>query len=225
MLSRVYYIFLFTHIIFSVNCFAQDTIIVNNNYKYKIGAKFIAERSSPDIYSDDSYPVYSGGLQIIRKIAHTRFGVETGLYFYNKATRNYFYQTLGGQSNYFSLVYYYHNLSLPVSFRYDTKLLYFSVGGYADYLLNTSGQEFLDSDSVIVVNMDDRKWNFGVNINVGMEKNINTLFNFFVEARYLFNFTSSPLEDGDLYGSAIKNYGFAVGLNYNLSPKKKYENK
>lgn len=226
--SILFFFFLF--IIFYNRMYAQDTLVNSNNYKYKIGTKFIPEKSCDLAISSNAYQVYSFGFQVIDRVKHSRFSFETGFYYYNRALDVTFSQVYVGLTNFYSMPYYYHTVSLPVNVRYDTKLFYFTTGVYTDYLLSSHPQHelnssnFINADSIKIYKGTDRKYNFGINIAVGLEKQINKYLNFFVEGCLLSNLTSTWL--GKKVGTFnLTNYGFSIGINYKILNELKREKK
>jgi hypothetical protein len=219
-------------LLFSLSAIAQDTLITGKNYKYKFGAKLQSERSIADnSILDNSFGVMCGGLQLIRKIANTKSSFESGIYFNTKA-REYYARFLN--ENYAGYYYtasydvYYHYLSIPVNFRLDTKSIYFSVGVFFDYLLNHTNDErtnyFISRDENYGV---DRKFLFGYNLNLGVEKSVSDNISVFMEARIAATVSSAKTDggfvldngtDGNLGHSNI-NYGFGIGINYKLLRK------
>ncbi|MBI3502446.1 MAG: hypothetical protein HY063_11705 [Bacteroidetes bacterium] len=205
---------------------SQDTIIVTDNYKFKIGGKFISEKSGDRAISPEMYPAYSGGIQIIDRIKKSNFSLESGLYYYNNVYENSYFipDTAFPFGRYYTLPISYHNLSLPICLRYDTRLFYFSIGFYTDYLFSTSvldgyskqGNGFIRDASA------DRKINFGTISAIGLEKQFTKQFSFFVEARLLQNILSTKVDAAHhLFPNHstfpnIVNYGFALGLNYKI---------
>ena len=58
--------------VFHLGSQAQDTMLVANDYKYKIGIKLISERTGDKKYEDKNFHVFCGGIQVIRKIKNTK---------------------------------------------------------------------------------------------------------------------------------------------------------
>lgn len=82
-------ILLFTAAILSIpSVFAQDTLIIYNNYKWKIGGKLISERSESQ-NSPTTIPVFSGGFQALYKLGSTKSSIESGVYLRSVATEYY----------------------------------------------------------------------------------------------------------------------------------------
>ncbi|MBI4945719.1 MAG: outer membrane beta-barrel protein [Bacteroidetes bacterium] len=206
--------FLLLSVIYINNIYAQDSIITSNNYKYKLGAKLIADKSGDIAISPFFYQVYCGGMQIIKRIKTSKMSLESGVYYYNKVYENRFYSNSHPVTLY--LPFYYHYLNLPLSLRYDTKLFYFTAGGYVDYLTSTTldpeNKEYKDS---IIDNGPNRKINLGIAFSVGLEKQISKQINFFVEGHLLQNFSSTKLGIHNILPS-MENYGFAIGINYKM---------
>ena len=203
-------------IFFSIQIFAQDTLIVFNNYKYKVGIKLISEESGNPSISNETFPVYNIGVQIIRRIKQSKFSFESGIYYTNRAFKNTYARTyISGQTYFAHEPEYYHYLNIPVNIRFDTKLLYYSIGFYGEHFLFNSTEHEENNDSAIYIG-SIRKINVGVDFIIGLEKNINTDLNFFVEARTCNNLTSFILEYSSRDYPSFVNYGFAIGINYKI---------
>jgi hypothetical protein len=170
---------------------SQDTLIVSDNYKFKIGGKFISEKSGDATFSPDYYQTYSGGFHVIKRIKKSKLSVESGLNYHNKVYDiSYLIQdTTFPFIRYYNLPISCHNLSIPICLRYDTKLFYFSIGFYTDYLFSTNvldGYNNLNIGYIRDANAP-RKINFGTISTIGLEKQFVNQFSFFVEARLLQN--------------------------------------
>lgn len=197
---------------------AQDTILVNNNFKYKLGIKPCTEASadiSQRINSTNIYwQAYRAGIQFIRKIKKSNSSIETGIYYTTKAKEySAFHYFPYGYSRLIINSYY---LSVPINYRYDTKVIYVAGGLFCDYLIDHSDQYLINSIYDYGV---DRKFNVGYNFAIGVEKQINRTINFYVEG-LLFHTVSWPkisdshsLIEGNLK-TTYRNYGVAVGVNY-----------
>jgi hypothetical protein len=216
-------------LLFVSNLSAQDTVLVYNNYKYKVGFKLIQESTL-----DNSMPnsgeylfVKSFGFQLLRKTSTRGLSIETGLYWMNKG--NQFLYLDGSKER--TAAFYYHNLSVPVCFRFDTRTIYFSLGGYADLLLYRSRGLFnnIFADSAATV-FNDRKFKLGVMATIGIEKEISKTLTFFFEGRLLGDVATSRTEYYDtrkekilnkpFFGDGFTNAGGAIGINYKFLSKK-----
>lgn len=217
---KLKYLVVFVFIIFNAMAtIAQDTVLVYNNYKYKIGIKFIADKSTLHGLGDrEEANVYSEGIQIMRKIKESNFFVESGLYYYTQANVSYFVIYIGSNKYNAAKTFYYRNISTTINLRYDTRLIYLSTGISAGYLMNrTLDQDSFDIAFNKINNISDRKLNIGLNFSIGMEKQFNKNISFFIDGHYLQNLTSvSKSEDYDIIPIHFKNYGFSVGINYKL---------
>ena len=199
-------IFLFLFFIFHfLQNKAQDTILVSNNFKYKIGAKFIGDMSGNLSLTPEMIPVYSGGFQFIKKLENSKSSFESGVYMISKAFALYQNTIYGVALNRI----YYRNISVPLNLRFDTKVFYISGGLFFDYLVGENNSYWKDNNS----GLDSRKLNFGFNINLGIEKSINKQLSLIIEGRYSYTLSSSR-PGRDLEWPSFLNYGFALGLNY-----------
>ena len=194
---------------------AQDTIIVYNNFNYKIGLKFSSQGSADKSqFTKIYYNVSEGGIQLIRQINKSKFSLESGIYYSSKAKayQSYYYRPY----NYLNVLIIYNYLSLPINFRYDTKVLYVAGGVFFDYLVNKSNDYLIKSIKDYGI---DRKFNIGYNVSLGVEKQISSKINFFVEG-VLFKTLSWPkVAEGRFFidsnlKTTFNNYGVTVGLNY-----------
>ena len=149
----------------------------------------------------ESFPVYSGGLQVTRQLKKSKSSIESGIYLNSKAVALY-------QNNilYRAIT---RNISIPINYRFDTKIVYIAAGPFIDYLVREdfSHWEYKNDYS--------RKFNVGFNLNLGIEKSISKLFTLMVEGRYSTPLSSARTGRG-FFGSSYVNYGFAVGVNYKL---------
>lgn len=183
---------------------AQDTL-ATNTFKYKLGAKFIAERSGDYSLTPQNFRVYSGGFQLVRKIKNSRSSIETGIYMISKAVA-YYNDTSYWRGLNRAL---FRNISVPLHYRFDTKVVYVSAGPFIDYLVI---EDYSHSD---YKNEYSRKLNLGASINLGIEKSINKQLSLLVEGRYAVTLTN-PDTGRCFYGPSYVNYGIAVGLNYKM---------
>ena len=203
-------------IFYSNQLLAQDTLIVVNNHKYKVGIKLISEEAGDPSISNETFPVYNIGVQIIRRIKQSNFSFESGIYYTNRALENTYYRTyISGQKYFVREPNYYHYLNIPVNIRFDTKLLYYSFGFYGEHFLFTSTEHEENNDSAIYIGTI-RKINFGVDFIIGLQKNMSNDLSFFVEARASNNLTSFLLEYSSRDFPSFVNYGFAIGINYKI---------
>jgi hypothetical protein len=114
----------------------------------------------------------------------------------------------------------YHNLSLPLSLRFDTKIIYLTAGAYIDYLINRTTARNGDFEDMVQYHSTDRKLNLGMIFTMGLEKQFSKTMSFFVEGRVLENLTPSKENlDFTQTGFGYFNSGFAVGINYKFLKK------
>jgi hypothetical protein len=221
---------------YSIQSFAQDTIIIAKNFKYKFGVKLISEKSGDYQYDDfinvDNH-VFCFGFQVIRKIKETKSSFESGLYFITKVKlyeAQYTNQHPPFLPEYldFTLPIYHHYLNIPVNFRVDTKTIYFAAGIFGDIPLYYNARGYYKEYADSLVNYGtDRNFYLGWNMNLGMEKTISKKLDMFIEARLAVTVSSFKKEDGGFFmttgniGSSNVNYGFSVGANYKLERKLK----
>ncbi len=197
---------------------AQDTIIVNDNFTFKGGIKLCSEASADVTQHANTYHgVGCGGIQLIAKIKKSKSSIESGIYYTTKAKNyspSYFF-------SYSRMVVRYHYLSIPVNYRYDTKVIYLAGGVFFDYLLNCSSSYSFDD----IYNYGiDRKFNIGYNVAIGMEKQISRTINFYVEGLLLHTVSWPKVEKG--HGliernlkTTFRNYGVGLGVNYKFLNK------
>lgn len=223
---KIYTSLIFLFAFLTMNVFAQDTLIVAKNYKYKIGIKGLFERSG--LYTvigndPEALPVYSFGVQVISKFGNSKSSLESGLYYLSRASNlEYRYYGSFGYYGFPHIPFWYRNIHLPVNYRLDTKIIYFAVGLYGDYLVRKSAREF---DGFIESYGTDRKFNLGFNLNLGFEKPFSKTLCLFVEAGFSYNLTSFRKEDDFfIYNSdrafGFTNYGVNFGINYKFLRKK-----
>ena len=189
----------FILILSSFSVLGQDTTIVFNNFKYKFGAKFLVDKSNDYSLVSEGSTVTSGGFQIVRKFGKSRSSLESGVYIMSKA--------VGSGSS--SIVY--RNFTIPLSYRYDTKIIYLAGGVYMDYLIKKED----NPESYFYSTYHDRKLNLGLNLTLGIEKSISKQLSLLIEAHTINNLTSSKTDD-DLFSPSYSNNGFSIGINYKL---------
>lgn len=156
------------------------------------------------------------GVSIKRKLGNN-LHFETGIYKITRATDQPFLISYYGQyPTGASIPFYYHHLSFPINFSYETRLFYFTGGPYAEFLVFETSDLVTDNNEMIVVipySINDRKFNFGINLNIGLEKSINKYLNFLVEGRASHNSLNTQ-KNPNSNNYKFKNYGLAVGVNY-----------
>ncbi len=183
----------------SIHVHGQDTIVVFNNYKYKLGSKVLVSHSTDYTFTDDATFVTSGGLQIVRRFGNSKSSLESGVYMMTKAVDRQLSRIL------------FRNLTIPINYRYDTKVFYVAGGLYADYLIGRqNAREELSSL------YNDRKFNVGFNFISGVEKSINKHLTLLIEGHYFINLTSYRSAGPEGLEFGIRNIGFSIGLNYKV---------
>lgn len=186
-------------LVFSFNVsFSQDTSIVFTNYKTKVGLKVILDRGSDYSLSNRESRLVSFGFQLIRRIANSKYFLETGIYSLQKVVGEY---KRGGVI--------YKNISVPLLMRIDTKVIYILGGVSFDYLFSKKQT----TDSYLSRLGNERKFNLGLNLGLGIEKSVCDELNLFVEARGFNNIISSRENSTQLFESSYLNYGVVIGIN------------
>ena len=193
---------------------AQDTLIVCNNYKFKMGVKSIFEQSiSLGRANSESHAANGGGIQVINKLGKSKSSIETGIYYTTKVDESDYYISTGIESaDKYTFTIPYHYLTVPISYRFDTKVFYFTGGFFVDYLISKNVEgKYLD----YYLN-HERKLNFGSILTLGLEKAVSKNLSVFVEGRYSITWSSSKT---NISTSGYSNYGIAVGINYKVLRK------
>ncbi len=193
----------------------NDTLITRSNYKYKIGVKGLYEKSVAS-FTPETKTVYNFGLQGIYRFGNSKSSLESGIYFFNKMIDAKYKDPVSSNSVINEINY--KNIHIPVNYRLDTRIIYFSFGVYTDYLFTIKADNLVDYKEQ---NLEDRKYNFGINGSIGIEKPISPKITFFVEGEFSSNLTSSKKEHSFFYFNDTRafqfaNYGFALGINYKL---------
>lgn len=209
-ISHKYILFLLVALPFAGSA-QNDTFIIANNYKFKIGVKGLFGETSSSV-TPETKPVYNFGLQGIYKIGKSKSSIESGLY-YDTRSIDLYYKDINS-SVYFLNEITYKSLHIPLNYRLDTRIIYFSLGFYVDYLFN------IKADNISEYNLSKHKehnvgrGNFiiGYNGSIGLEKTISSQFCFFVEAVTSKDIT--PVRNKD--DLQLVNYGFAIGVNYKI---------
>lgn len=198
---------------------AQDTVLVYNNYKYKIGVKLIGENSyAAGRENFEKNRTASTGIQLMRKL-NSFLCIESGLYYITKGHTYIASDSSWGYS--VPIPFRYHNISIPLSIRYDSKIIYLTAGGYCDYLLNYSVARNEPYAGNVHYYLTDRKFNLGIIFTAGLEKQFSKTLSFFVEGRFLENITSTKEEyDFIRVGFGYFNSGVAIGINYKVLSNK-----
>ncbi len=189
----------FIFITSSINVCGQDTLIVFNNYKYKIGGKLLVDHSMDGSLSGESSFVTSGGLQVVRRFGNSKSSLESGAYLMSKASGSDFSRII------------FRNLTIPINYRYDTRVFYIAGGPFVDYLVGRK-----NSNEELSTTYNDRKLNLGFNLTVGIEKSISKQLNLLVEAHHFNNLTSYRTTHRGYFSQSFVNNGFSIGLNYKL---------
>jgi hypothetical protein len=206
-------------LIFVYKANAQDTLIINNNYKWKIGGKFMHEKSSLSYNFVKTYNVNNFGVQIIRRTNNQKLFWESGIYKITRAMNEFYRITFINQyPTNFSSPSYYHHLNIPFNILYDTRVLYVSGGPYIEFLLqSTSEIKRFHSHEFEIMKLEPvykRKFHVGLNLNAGVEKIINSHLNLFIEGRISQNLLSNNYGSSSYSRTKFINAGIGIGINY-----------
>jgi len=174
--------------------------------KIIIGAKFIWEKSGPYNLVPWSYPVCSGGLQVIKPFYANLLQIETGLYLNSRAISNEW--TADRQYLIF------RHLSIPINCRLSTKYFFISGGPIADYLIKQNTDNWYNHSE-----MELNKVTFGINANAGLQKMFGQI-TIFLEGRYSHVLTSLS-KNNYHYDPTFRNFGLGIGLHYSIRQKSK----
>ncbi len=201
----------------------QDTL---NDFKFKVGLKYIPEHTSYHVLTDTtSYLVNNFGIPFIIRFGKSKSSIELGVYLTNKkevyltdetyTIYNFRYQYF--EENKLNLLYF----RIPFNYRLETRLIYLSSGFFIDNLIKATSAS---AKSRINVDEDSfgSRLKIGFNINLGIEKDFNENFSFFLESRFSSDIPSSYFNPGIIYlnGEPIQNFGFGIGVNYKIKSKK-----
>jgi len=182
----------------------NDTLVINDNYKWKVGVKGLFEKSQIPVLSPIKTNVYNFGVALFYKLGKSNSFIETGLFSLNRK---------------FYLLYNidYRNIQIPIKYRLETKIIYLDIGIYGSYLLT---KKVLNKDKNYKETTNDRRFNIGYTGAIGIEKNISKQFSIFVEAEVSTDLTSTVNEVPFFYFNGSNpfytNYGFSLGINYKI---------
>ena len=183
----------------------NDTLIVTNNYKFKVGIKVMREETTTNYLKNKNY---NYGCQVIYKIGKSKSSIESGAYYYSRNTFGFYIDSVSSVSPiYYNEVVYLRKLHIPIKYRIDTKLIYFSIGVFSEYLIDIKTDDVAQKQ--LEANFKDKDLYFGYTISVGFEKSISNQISLFFEGRYSSNITSQ-----DIF--VTPNTGFSVGINYKI---------
>jgi len=192
--------------------FAQnDTLITNNDYRFKIGVKGLMENSKWSM-SSEKILVFNAGVQVIFKIKNSMSSIESGFYNYERRMNFPYRDDIG--TRYINEIVY-SNIHIPFKYRIDTKYFYLSLGLFIEQLYNLQASDidrFKDNTGGV------RNFNIGYIGNIGLEKPISYRYSLFIEGVLSSNLsnlsTPSYFVFNDERGIEISNYGLSIGVNY-----------
>ena len=212
-------IILILFLAFSTPLFAQnDTLIINNDYKWKVGVKGLLEKSKAYTYNDK---IVNYGVNLIYAInKNGSLNLETGLFFIKRVF------SLDYSENYKSkpylLAFNRYNIDIPINFMVRKKVfnkifLYSSFGLYAEYNLKNFR---VSNDNIFYNKVQMNKFVIGYNFNFGIEKEISNHLSITIDFETSKNI--SPILKDDLYYMLLirnhpyQNYGIGIGINYKI---------
>jgi len=200
--------------------FAQnDTLIINNDYRFKIGVKGLMERGVFDIPSSEYMArdvssesiLFNYGILVNYKLKNKYSSIESGIYLIKRANYYEFTFQTANNTSFLLVRKEYNNIHLPLKYRVDTKFLYFSLGGYAEYLVSTSTKRNDLFSNPLLKENADKNFNVGLTGSLGFEKNLTQLFSIFFEGEFSSNFTFLNKNQ-----NRLQNYGFGLGITYKV---------
>ena len=210
-------------LLLSSHLFAQnDTLIINNDYKFKIGVKGLYERNALDGYYFANF--FNYGVQGFYKIGKKGGNnIEIGFYFIKRISSINLVKS--DRSNTFSSIYENQKIFIPVKFNKNITLskdyfLLLSVGSYLEYLINNNFD--LPKDALPPKSLYDNKYVYGLIYNLGIERNINSKFSIVLDIGFNHNYTSlksyenSYLDVANIARPYTYNYGVGFGVLYKI---------
>ena len=202
--------FVFAFFSLSNGIFGQtDTVLIYNNYKFKVGIKGLFEKSGTLDLAPETYSVNNFGAQIICKLGKSKSSLVSGIYSHNLKQEYFVRDTNYYYSGYTNDVKY-QNIQIPLNYRLDTRIIYFSVGFYVNYLYAVNENNISSYKSLEF--SQDRKWNYGYNLILGIEKQFTKNFSIFVEGGLNNDLSSLKKE----WGGHFSIYGLGLGINYKI---------
>jgi len=200
LMKTILYIFLFSLPFIGVA--QNDTLIINNNYKWKVGVKGLFEKSGIPVLAPIETNVYNFGASLVYKLGTSKSSIESGVFSLNRK-----FNIIDENVQ--------RNIQIPFKYRLETKIIYLNIGIYGSYLLYKNVGSFVGGS--------DRKFNLGYTGALGIEKNISKQFSIFVEAEFSTDLTSASNKnsffDFGVSTPYYENYGFSIGVNYKVSKK------
>lgn len=205
-------------LVFSTPLLAQnDTLIINNDYKWKVGVKGLLDRGVVELppfgerdISEKSILFNYGG-QFIYNLPIKFSSIEAGVFYIKRIS--YYEFTFPLQTNTYFLYArkMFNNIHLPLKYRIDTKFFYLTIGGYMEYLISTSTNREDLFNNTVLKDENYKPLNFGFTTSLGFEKNLTPTTSFFVEAAF-----SSNLTYLHEHQHRLQNYGLGIGLNFKI---------
>ena len=212
--------------IWSSCLFAQnDTLIINNDYRFRIGVKGIYERSILFDYFSANF--FNYGVQGLYRIGKKEGNnIEIGFYSLKRISdvnlisidRSYTYLSS----------YQVQKLFVPIKFNKSIQLvenyfIFLSAGSYLEYLISNNFN--LPQDALSPKALYDEKFVFGLIYNVGIERTINNKFSITIDIGFSHNFSSlksyedSNIDIANIVNPISYNYGLGIGILYKIQKK------
>lgn len=216
-------------LLLSTSFFAQnDTLITNNDYKWKIGVKGLMERSRLLEYDTYSENFFNYGLQGFHKIGRKKneINIEFGLYLVKRPSvivlRTH-KLTVINENRYEN-----KKLFIPIKFNKNIKLfsdfsLSLSAGGYLEYLISNNFK--LPNETLPPESLYNSKYVYGLVYNLGINRNINDKFsitldvNFSYKITKLYSYEDSYFDFSNLLKPKTSNYGVGIGVLYKIQKR------
>ncbi|UKN02092.1 PorT family protein [Paracrocinitomix mangrovi] len=169
--------------------------------------------NSPDELSGsvvyDPRFTFNFGAQYIYEVGESPYGLETGLYWFDRGTVNKGITSTGGDIALHS-----YSLGIPVLFRYDLDHLYFSAGPSIEVKMRNK-YVYKETGTVTKIGLSSDFANnirYGIDLNVGGKLNITEKIGLFAEL----SFHYSHMQYSEFYKKfrGYTTYELGIGANY-----------
>ena len=203
---------------FSTPLLAQnDTLIINNDYKWKIGVKGILDRGIVELppFGDrdisEERILFNYGGQFIYNLPIKFSSIEAGVFYIKRISYYEFSFQLQTNTNFLYVRKTFNNIHLPLKYRLDINFFYITIGGYMEYLISTSTNRDDLFNNTVLKDENYKPLNFGFTTSLGFEKNLTYTTSIFIEAGF-----SSNLTYLNEHQHRLQNYGLSMGLNFKI---------
>ncbi|MDT8413566.1 MAG: hypothetical protein RQ875_13960 [Vicingaceae bacterium] len=204
--------------VFSTSLFAQsDTLITNNDYKWKIGVKGILDRGIVELppFGDrdisEERILFNYGGQFIYNLPIKFSSIEAGVSYIKRISYYEFLFPLQTNTNFLYVRKTFNNIHLPLKYRLDINFFYITIGGYMEYLISTSTNRDDLFNNTVLKDENYKPLNFGFTTSLGFEKHLTYTTSIFIEAAF-----SSNLTYLHEHQHRLQNYGLGMGLNFKI---------